>query len=132
MEKDFFFTDSVFTDSENINYVFHRTLYYEFLCKCITDIFEQKLDKDKHIGILNILSTLEDSRDVAYTTHEIHSYWIYLMMGKLENGYAEYNQMDPKKNEEIYNFYVKFLSDNKIYGFIEEIHSDGLKNSGWL
>ena len=95
-------------------------------------VFEQKLDINKHIGILNILSTLEDSRDVAYTTHESSSYWIYHMMGKLENGYAEYNQMDPKKNEEIGTFYVKFLSDNKIFGFIEEIHSDGLKKSGWL
>ena len=59
MEKDFFFTES-----ENINYVFHRALYYDFLCKCITDVFEQKLDINKHIGILNILSTLEDSRDI--------------------------------------------------------------------
>lgn len=107
MEKDFFFTDS-----ESINYVFHRILYYEFLCKCITDIFEQKLDKDKHFGILNLLSTLEDSRDVGHITHEIDSYWIYLMMGKLQNGYADYNQMDSKKKEEIGNLYLKYLSDN--------------------
>lgn len=54
-------------------------------------------------------------------------------MGKLKNGYAQYNKVDFKKNEEIHNFGGAFFLENNIEGFIQEVLPNGGFNASvWL
>ena len=128
MEKDLFFIDQ-----DNVNCVFHRKLYHHFLCNYVTDIFGEKLDEESNKHFLKIVSDMTTFEDVALITMEFNSFWMYMIMGKLKNGYAEYNKVDSFKNKKIFEYEDIFLVENNIGGFIEEVLPDGsFKKSGWL
>jgi hypothetical protein len=128
MERDLFFTDQ-----DNVDCVFHRQLYHNFLCNYVTDIFGEKLDEESNKHFLKIVSDMTTFEDVALITMEFNSFWMYMIMGKLKNGYAEYNKIDYNKNEKIFEYEKIFLTENKIEGFVEEILLNGsFKKSVWL
>ncbi len=128
MERDLFFIDQ-----DNVNCVFHRKLYHHFLCNYVINIFGEKLDEESNNHFIKFLSEMTTFEEIAIITHEFNSFWMYKIMGKLKNGYAEYNKVDFKKNEEIHNFGEAFLLENNIEGFIEEVLPNGsFKASVWL
>lgn len=129
MERDLFFIDQ-----DNVNCVFHRKLYHHFLCNYVINIFGEKLDEESNKHFLKLLSKMTTFEDIVIITQEFSSYWMYMIMGKLKNGYAEYNKVDhPSTNEGIFQYEKRFLIENKVRGFIEEIlPNGGFKASVWL
>ena len=125
--------DLFFKDQDNVDCIFHRQLYHDFLCNYVISIFGEKLDEESNNHFVKFLSEMTTFEEIAIITHEFNSFWMYKIMGKLKNGYTEYNKVDFKKNQEIHDFEEAFLLENNIDGFIEEVLLNGsFKKSVWL
>ena len=94
---------------------------------------KEKIDEESNKHFLKVLSDMTTFEDVALITMEFNSFWMYMIMGKLKDGYAEYNKVDYSKNKEIFDYEDIFFVENSIEGFIEEVLPDGsFKKSCWL
>ncbi len=125
--------DLIYKDQDDVVCIFHRQLYYDFLYKYVTEVLKEKIDEESNKHFLKVLSNMTTFEDVALITMEFNSFWMYKIMGKLKDGYAEYNKVDFSKNKEIFDYEDIFFAENNIEGFIEEVLPDGsFKKSCWL
>ena len=125
--------DIIYKDQDDVVCIFHRQLYYDFLCKYVKEVLKEKIDEESNKHFLKVLSDMTTFEDVALITMEFNSFWMYMIMGKLKDGYAEYNKVDYSKNKEIFDYEDIFFVENSIEGFIEEVLPDGsFKKSCWL
>lgn len=116
MEKDFIFIDD---ETDGKKRVFHKQLFYSYLKLLIEDFFNVKLEENKiHKGLLNYLNSIQNAGDVYFLTTEVPSFWALGIIQNKEN--PNMNIMPEKKREET-EFYKKFLIDNKIQSFVEEV-----------
>ncbi len=126
--------DLIYKEQDDVVCIFHRQLYYDFLYKYVTEVLKEKIDEESNKHFLKVLSDMTTFEDVALITMEFSSFWMYMIMGKLKDGYAEYNIVNhPLMNEGIFQFQKRFFVENNIEGFIEEVLPDGsFKKSCWL
>lgn len=125
--------DLIYKEQDDVVCIFHRQLYYDFLCKYVTEVLKENIDEEPNKHFLKVLSAMTTFEDVALITMEFSSFWMYMIMGKLKDGYAEYNKVNSSKNKEIFDYEDIFLAENNIEGFIEEVLPDGsFKKSRWL
>ena len=114
MEKDFFFIDEY-----NKKMVFHRKLFYDFICLCIELVFNSKAEMNSiHLNFLNFLNELESYQDVYFLTSELTEYWALCIF---ENN-KSIHELSIEDSDKFSFLYKEFLSKNKIQDFVEKIN----------